>query len=387
MRRFLICLTPLLGMLAITANVHGDSQIDSLLEKIRAVGSQGKGHREAIAAMQHLSNRQASELPQILAGMDDAGPLAANWIRAAVETIAQRASANETQLPVKSLESFLADTSHAPRARSLAYQLLLQADPAARQRWIPEFLDDPSLELRRESVARAIQQATALIEKDKNSAVAAFRRTLDSARDIDQIKAIAQALRDQGETVDLPRHFGFVMNWQLIAPFDNTDTKGFDVAYPPEEKVDLTARLNGKDGEVAWTEHTTTDEFGNVDLNSALGKHKGAIGYAYTEFFSDKPQDVELRLGCINANKIWLNGKLLSANEVYHARTEIDQYVGTGRLSKGRNTILLKICQNEQEESWAQDWKFQLRVCDQYGTAVLSQDRPSSTVPVASSKE
>ena len=43
----------------------------------------------------------------------------------------------------------------------------------------------------------------------------------------------------------------------------------------------------------------------------------------------------------------------------------------------GTNVILLKICQNEQTESWAQDWEFQLRVCDGLGTAVLATNRPS----------
>ena len=53
----------------------------------------------------------------------------------------------------------------------------------------------------------------------------------------------------------------------------------------------------------------------------------------------------------------------------------MDQYVSTGVLKPGRNVILLKVCQNEQDQSWAQDWKFQLRVCDATGTAVLSRDR------------
>ncbi len=40
------------------------------------------------------------------------------------------------------------------------------------------------------------------------------------------------------------------------------------------------------------------------------------------------------------------------------------------------NVLLLKVCQNEQEQSWAQDYKFQLRVCDATGSAVL----PAGTI-------
>jgi len=151
----------------------------------------------------------------------------------------------------------------------------------------------------------------------------------------------------------------------------------FDAVYPPEQGIDLNATYDGKEGQVGWIEHTTDDSQGMVDLNKALEKHMGAVAYAFHEFDSAEEQYAELRLGCICANKVWLNGELLSANEVYHAGVRFDQYVGKSKLRKGKNQILVKICQNEQTENWAQDWEFQLRVCDQYGTAILSQSRPA----------
>ena len=59
-----------------------------------------------------------------------------------------------------------------------------------------------------------------------------------------------------------------------------------------------------------------------------------------------------------------------------HANVKVDQYVSRGEMRPGRNVILLKICQNEQVADWTVDWKFQLRVCDATGTAILSLDRP-----------
>ena len=180
---------------------------------------------------------------------------------------------------------------------------------------------------------------------------------------------------------------GFVMDWYLIGPFDNADSKGFDVAYAPELQIDLAATYDGKVGQVSWKKHRTGDEFGIVDLNTIFerpkdgndykltNEHKGTIGYAVSEFETDQPREIELRIGCINANKIWLNGKLLTTNQVYHAGMEVDQYVALGQLKAGTNQILVKVCQNEQEEAWAQRWQFQLRVCDELGTAVLSKNR------------
>jgi hypothetical protein len=39
-------------------------------------------------------------------------------------------------------------------------------------------------------------------------------------------------------------------------------------------------------------------------------------------------------------------------------------------LKPGENVLLLKVCQNEQDQDWAQRYQFQLRVCDSTGSAV-----------------
>ncbi|MEQ8788451.1 MAG: hypothetical protein RIC55_19230 [Pirellulaceae bacterium] len=366
----------LAGLLCPLSASAQDDALTSALEAVRQVGPKGEGHRQAVQAVQKLSQLDAEKLPQVLAAMDGVGDLPTNWLRAAAEAIASKQLKAGGELPQKNLETFLADTSHSPRARRLAYELIARVDDTAHDRLIPGMLNDPSLELRRDAVAVALEKAEGLKDDDKSAAVETYRTALSAARDLDQIDKAAEALRALGETVNLPEHFGFVMNWHLIGPFDNREKKGFDAVYPPEKEIDLTATYTGKEGEVKWFEHTTNDQYGIVDLNKAIAKHMGAAGYATMEFESDQARDVELRLGCINANKVWLNGKLLTANHVYHAGTQIDQYVGQGRLKKGKNQILVKVCQNEQEDSWAQRWQFQLRVCDQYGTAILAGNRP-----------
>jgi len=317
--------------------------------------------------------------------MKGAGPLGENWIRAAVETVAQRHLQAGGVLPVAKLEAFLADTNQSPRARRLAYELIASVDESAEQRLIPGLLNDPSLELRRDAVQLALRQA-AHFETNGNGpqALAAYRAAFAAGRDLDQIQAAAKELRRLGVAVDLVSHMGFVTTWKLMGPFDNAGGQGFDAVYPPEMEVDLAATHEGKVGETSWIEYATSDEYGTVDLNVAFDRpqsggsyeiteaHKEAVAYAYAEFHADKPRDVQLRVGCINANKVWLNGNLLTANEVYHAGMEIDQYVARGRIQKGLNTILVKVAQNDQTESWAQRWRFQLRVCDELGTAILS---------------
>ncbi|MCE9527482.1 MAG: hypothetical protein K8R36_15675 [Planctomycetales bacterium] len=349
-----------------------DGDLAKNLAKVRAVGVKGEGHREAGAAARELANVNAADLPAILTAMDGSNVLAENWLRGIAEAVAQKQAGGK--LPVAELEKFLAQTKHSPRARRLAYEIIAGVDDTAQARLIPTLLSDPSLELRRDAVALALADAAKVEGKD--AAKAAYRKAFAAARDHDQIKLVAEKLKELGDTVDLPTHYGFLMTWQIIGPFDNTGDKGWNIAYPPEEKVDLAASYPGLKGEISWIETTSKDDFGMVDLTKVLDKHKGAIAYASTEFISEKDQEVDLRLGCINANKVWLNGEEITANHVYHAGQQIDQYLAKGKMKKGKNAILLKICQNEQTEMWAQSWQFQFRVCDTIGTAILSQDRP-----------
>lgn len=373
-----------LGMMLLAVSASGATAaaggLDSLIGTINAVERKGEGNRQAIAAWQQLSQSSADQLTEILSGMDDERPLAVNWLAAAVEVIADRELARGGALPSDALEAYVLDTSQSRRSRRLAFQLLRRIDPTAPDRLIPGMLHDPSVDFRRDAVARLLDRAEALFsDGDRDAALPIYQQAMSAARDLDQIKQISERLATLDHPVDLPRHFGFLMRWHLIGPFDNTGSLGFDVHYPPEHEIDLAAKYPGKGGvEVAWIEHETTDDYGMVDLNKALGKANGVVAYALAEFVSRQARDVELRLGCITANKVWLNGELLHERNVYHAGTQLDQFIIRGRLKPGPNQILVKVCQNEQTEDWAQSWQFQLRVCDSTGTAILSDDRPEA---------
>lgn len=356
------------------ANAQSSDDVAQGIKVLQSVGPEGKGHREAQAAWRTVSAAPASSLPELLAALDQAGPLAANWLRSAVETVADKVPAGERKPVAAQLEKFVTEVQHVPTARRLAYDILVRFDASAADRLMPGFLNDPSTELRRESIERLLEQAATA--KDEAESKKLQRQAFEAARDLDQIKTLAEKLEKLGESVDLPTHFGFVMQWKLIGPFDNMGEKGFDVAYPPEAEINPTAKYPGKDGkEVSWIDHTTADKHGVVDLNAALGKSKGAAAYAFAEFRAAQAGPVDIRVGSNNAVKVWINGKLCESRRVYHSGFAIDQYISRAELNAGVNRILVKVCENEQTESWAQDWNFQLRVCDAVGTAVLSADR------------
>ncbi len=349
--------------------------VETALARLRAVGPSGVGHREATQAWQQLAKADAAQLPAILAGMKGAGPLATNWIAAAVDAIAERQLQRGGSLPAGTLEEFLHQTGHAPRARRLAYEWLVRVDPKASGRLLPGMLRDPSMEIRRDAVARLIGQAEAAAKAEKPAEAAAlYRQAIAAARDLDQVRLLAGRLRKLGDTVDLPRQLGYVVRWKVIGPFDNTGGKGFDAVYAPEREIRLDAAYPGKKEAVRWVDFTATDDLGTVDFNKALGEQKAVAGYAVAEFVSPARQEVQLRLTSMNAIKLWLNGKPVNQYRVYHSGSDPDQYVNTVTLESGRNVILVKACQNDLKEDWARKWDFQLRVCEGDGGAILPQE-------------
>jgi hypothetical protein len=346
-------------------------EIDGLLKTLQAVGPRSAGSSAAAAAWKELSRADAAQLPAILAGLDGANPLAANWIRSAAGAVAERATQRHESLPVAELEKFLADRRHVASARRIAYEWIIEIDPAKSKRLLAGMLDDPSLELRRDAIALRIDAADALLRKgQKTEALSRFHQALATANDLSQVRLLADRLKPFGETIDIARHLGFVLRWKLIGPFDNTATKGFAKVYPPEREIEPTGACPGKHGQVKWIDHATKDELGKVDLNGVFGEEKAVIAYAMYEFRVAKQQAVELRMNTANAAKVWLNGKLVHEHAFYHDGVAFDQYVMPCSLRPGRNVILLKVCQNEQTEPWAKLWDFQLRICDKNGMAV-----------------
>ena len=166
----------LLGSALAALPAHADFKSD--LAAIRQVGGEGKGNAAAGAAWQSLAKGGAQTLVPLLAAMDDANDFAANYLRSAVDAIADRELAAKRALPQADLEKFLADTKHNPRARRLAYELITRIAPATGEKLLPTFLNDPSVELRRDAVQRLLDAADkALAAQDQAGNIGTLTRT------------------------------------------------------------------------------------------------------------------------------------------------------------------------------------------------------------------
>jgi len=329
------------------------------------------------AAMQQAWNTVATtgtveQIPQILAAMRGVGPLSENWLRAAVDTIAEREIARAGKLPVLVLEEFIRDLEQAPRARRVAYQWLTQVDTEASERLLPEMLDDPSLELRYDALARLLDEAEAT--DDEQLKLKKYQRALRSARDKGQLRTCAEALEELGQAPDMAQEMGFLTTWKVIGPFDNTDRAGFNKVYPAEALVDLAGEYAGKHGNVKWidvvAEQADLDDLGVVDFNAALEEEKSVLAYAVTTFVAAKDLVAQCRYESKEATKLWVNGEQVAVKNVYHSGGGFDQYIVPCRLKQGENQILIKVCQNEQTQPWTKPWDFRLRVTDKLGGAI-----------------
>jgi hypothetical protein len=388
--------TAILALILVASGPALAATPQELLGRIKAVGTEGKGNGNAAAAWRELVELGPAALVPTLKEFDDTRLLVVNWLRPAIDAIVERATRSGQKLPLDELEPFLAERANPALGRALAYELITQSDPTAADRWLPKFLDDPSPDLRRAGVAQVLKvgngqlksfvQTAGLVNgnvvaippsarfvpaQKKGDVLALYNKALTAACDPDQVDDCASLLRTLGETVDVAKKYGFIREWALVAPFDNTGMTGFAAPYPPEKGVDLKATYMGKDGKKGtWGGHASTSARGVVDLNEALGRMKGTAAYAYTVVESPTDRPVEIRLGTTNAAKIWLNGKEVFSHEEYHHGMNIDQYSCRATLRAGKNEILMKVCQNEQTENWAQGWQFQVRLCDSAGAAV-----------------
>jgi|TARA_E500000178_G_scaffold347272_1_gene400271 hypothetical protein len=346
--------------------LHGNNLSEILIQ----IGPKGEGNVNAVNHWHTIKQMSSSEIPKLLEAMNKANELGDNWIRAAIAEIL--ANSGEESLPAEEIVKFIKNQLNEGSSRRTAFDLLNSTSSQLAQSLVPMFIDDPEPTMRREGVKLLLEQAGSLEKKQQS--IEAFEYALSKARDVDQIEEACASLETLGKKVDLPKVMGFLTDWNVIGPFENKGRRGFGTPYSPEKQdKPILNDHPGKNGPVKWQQFSTNDRLGLLDLNQPFGHIKEVLCYAYTEFESSSEKNAQFRIGSKNAWKLWINNKLVFARDEYHrGGTKVDQFVLNGQLRKGRNQILVKICQNEQTESWTKQWEFCFRITDESGTSLNS---------------
>ncbi len=162
---------------------------------------------------------------------------------------------------------------------------------------------------------------------------------------------------------ELIQRTGFITEdkWLILGPFDNAGGIGYDTAYIPEDitQINLNAKHNGLNGAVSWQKCADDIQDGNIRLGKDLD---WCVAYAFATVTSPDEREVQFRFDSDDQGKVWLNGTEVYAHTKSHS-VEIDRYTVPVTLKQGKNSILVKVC--EEEEGWG----FYLRITDQNGQA------------------
>ncbi len=147
--------------------------------------------------------------------------------------------------------------------------------------------------------------------------------------------------------------------WLALGPFDNTVGIGYNTKYIPEgtTQIDLTTKYEGVNGQISWKKFTDAAFDGFIDFGEDVNWR---VSYAWATITSPDEREVLFRFSSDDQSKIWLNGTEVFA-DVNAQTTILDKNTIPVTLKAGKNTILVKVCNEEMS------WGFYLRVTDTDG--------------------
>ena len=121
------------------------ADLDAPLKVINSVGKGGAGNAEAAKAWAELVKAGPEALLPILNAIDDRNPTAANWLRTAIDAIAEKQAADGAKFGEDALGIFIRERKNSPAARSVAFEVLEKQEPVRSDVFLVGFLNDPSL--------------------------------------------------------------------------------------------------------------------------------------------------------------------------------------------------------------------------------------------------
>jgi len=226
-----------------------------------------------------------------------------------------------------------------------------------------------------------ISELTLPIER-RREAVAALQRFIEQpGRPLDRAAArwvLGELLLREGQA-DAARKIydglGFLRNWRIIGPFDNEANSGFALAYGPEKEIDPNKSYAGRGAQVAWRklEHFTSS--GLVNLAGVMYPNDQVLAYALTYVRVPVRTEAVLRFGVEQAVRLWVNDRLLLADDQDKGFT-FDQFAVPVVLQAGWNKVLLKVCRHGGE------WRLGLRLTDRDGNPLSGAITTADPQPV-----
>jgi HEAT repeat protein/type 1 glutamine amidotransferase len=195
-----------------------------------------------------------------------------------------------------------------------------------------DYLGDENLQQEAEVAVLRIAEGTLGSHPQQTKAV--LQKVIQTSKD--------DALRQQARKLieGIQQFEDYITAWQVSGPYTKKGagaTQLFDVPFPPEsdpENAKWTPMPAGTDKDKPWF----------LDLYKALGG-SDRVAYLRTNVWSPKSQKLRLQLGSNDGIKVWLNGKVVHANNASRTITRDEDKVEV-TLRKGWNSLMMKITQS-----------------------------------------
>ncbi|MCY2950898.1 MAG: HEAT repeat domain-containing protein [Planctomycetota bacterium] len=181
-------------------------------------------------------------------------------------------------------------------------------------------------ELAAEAQTAAVTIAAAIAGSNSDEVVAVMRKVAVGAKD----QNIAQQAREVMRKINGSE--GFITDWMASGPYEQagkSERELFDIAFPPEKgegKWKLMKKSGGPE----------------MDFSSSDMAGDNRCAYLRTSVWSPKAQDVQLEVGSDDGIKVWMNGKVVHANNTNRG-SALGQDAVKVTLNEGWNVLLLKV--------------------------------------------
>ena len=208
--------------------------------------------------------------------------------------------------------------------------------------------------------------------KDKNAFVKMVNQLVDalphkSSVQLNANLVLAEFYRDNDMPEKAAAHIqktGFITEdaWLILGAFDNAGGIGYHKAYIQENamQIDTSQKYDGIDGQISWQKSEDDMLNGYISLGDNVD---WGVAYAFATVTSPDEREVILKFDSDDQGKVWLNGEEVFTNTEAHSAI-IDRYTIPVTLKPGKNSILVKVC--EEEEGWG----FYLRITDTDGKPI-----------------
>ncbi len=166
-----------------------------------------------------------------------------------------------------------------------------------------------------------------------------------------QRASLEEARGEQARATAMYRAEGYLLDWQIVGPFENAGRAGHAAVYAPETTPfsagqSFTGKLPGEP--LAWRRfvHEQAPRGAFINLADLLDPPEQAVGYATVWVKVDKPGRAALHLGTSGAYRVWHDGEIVGADDTYRTPTPL-QASHALNLHVGWNRLLIKLATDD----------------------------------------